>query len=406
MTISREAHLSSFADLRAPVPGELTDEFLKRLPYVSEGISNPRLLPGGTCVTFELRKGFESQAELVAGRISEVAVKLCSNHRPGIFKTLAKRDTLPSSFREDPHPLLARQGEIVAFGRGRYGLGPKLVALTEYFDLRARQMAREFQADAHSFPSLIGADVLDRCRYLRNFPASLNLVCHLREDHAVLQEFARTVRLDGEQLVYDRGASSGVECLLSPSVCFHWYMWLRDSKLSQPRAITALGKCFRYESTNLTGLERLWDFTMREIIFVGPADYVLRNRTTLVELSTHLLDELGMAYEITTATDPFFVDSYAAQSAYQQGFELKYELLAPLPYSGIKLAVGSINYHQDFFGRSFAIETGDGPAHTGCIGFGYERLALAFVAQHGVDEKHWPDTVVSRMKEAHSIENV
>ncbi len=398
--------MTSFADLGATVPEELADELLKRLPYVSEGISNPRLLPGGARVSFDLRPGFESQAELVAGRISEVAAKLCSNHRPGTSKTLRKRDALPSSFREDPHPLLAGQGEIVAFGRGRYGLGPKLVALTEYFDLRARQMAREFQAEAYSFPSLVGADVLDRCRYLKNFPASLNLVSHLREDHSVLQEFARTVRWDGDQMVYNPGASSGVECLLSPSVCFHWYMWLRDSTLSQPRAITALGKCFRYESTNLTGLERLWDFNMREIIFVGPAKYVLANRTTLVELSAGLLDELGMAYEITTATDPFFVDSYAVQAAYQQGFELKHELLAPLPYSGKKLAVGSINYHQDFFGRSFAIETGEGPAHTGCIGFGYERLALAFVAQHGVDEKRWPDAVINGMKETHSIQNV
>ncbi len=394
-----EALVSTFADLQAAVPEELADEFLKRLPYVSEGISSPQLLPGGARVSFELRPGFESQAELVAGRISEVAVKLCSNHRPGTSKTLAKRDVLPSSFREDPHPLLIEQGEIAVFGRGRYGLGPKLVALTEYFDLRARQMAREFQAAAHSFPSLVGADVLDRCRYLRNFPASLNLVSHLREDHGALQEFARSVRWDGEQMVYDRHAASGVECLLSPSVCFHWYMWLRDSTLSQPRAITALGKCFRYESSNLTGLERLWDFNMREIIFVGPADYVLANRNILVKLSASLLDELGLAYEIATATDPFFVDSYAVQAAYQQGFELKYELLAPLPYSGKKLAVGSINYHQDFFGRSFAIETPEGPAHTGCIGFGYERLALAFVAQHGVDEKRWPAAVVQGMKE-------
>lgn len=394
--------MTSFADLGATVPEELTDEFLKRLPYVSEALSNPRLIAGGARVAFELRSGFETQAEAVAGRISEIAVKLCANHRPGLAKTLAKREALPSSFRDDPHPLLAQQGDIVTFGRGRYGLGQRLSTLIEYFDIRVKQMAREFQAERRIFPSLVGADVLDRCRYLKNFPSSLNLVSHLREDHAALQEFARTVHCDGSgELVYDRNASSGVQCLLSPSVCFHWYMWLRDSKLAQPCSVTALGKCFRYESTNLTGLERLWDFNMREIIFVGPAEYVLRNRTTLVDLSAHFLDELGLAYEISTATDPFFVDSYAVQAAYQQGFELKYELLAPLPYSGKKLAVGSINYHQDFFGRSFAIETSEGPAHTGCIGFGYERLALAFVAQYGVDEKQWPDAVLRGMKEAH-----
>ncbi len=390
--------MRSLADLTRTIPDELIDEFLKRLPYVSEGIRDIQLLPGASRVAFDLRPGFESQAELVASRISEVAGRLCVNHRPGISKTLAKQDVLATSFSADPHPLLIEQGEIALFGRGRYGFGPKLVALLEHFDRRVRQMAVRFQAEAHSFPSLIGADVLDRCRYLRNFPSSLNMVAHLREDHGVIQEFARSVRWDGEQLACDHAGLSGVECLLSPSVCFHWYMWLRDSELSRPRAITAIGKCFRYESSNLTGLERLWDFTMREIVFVGPSDYVLASTRALVDISAQFLNELGMAYEITTATDPFFVDSYAVQAAYQQGFDLKFELLAPLPYNGKKLAVGSINYHQDFFGRSFAIQADRSPAHTGCIGFGYERLALAFLAQHGLDEKNWPEAVRSGME--------
>lgn len=388
------------SELATPIPEELAEELLKRLPYVSEGIGSARLLPGHSSVEFELRPGFESQASVVASRISEVAGKLCLSYRPGASRTLVRREKLPGSFNADPHPLLQEQGELVVFGRGRYGLGPKLVRLIDYFDRRALSMAAEFDAAPHAFPALIGADVLDRCRYLKNFPASLNLVSHLREDHAILQEFARSVQVDGAGLVFDRNAASSVECLLSPSVCFHWYMWLRDSLLERPRAVTALGKCFRYESSNLTGLERLWDFNMREIIFVGPAEYVLDARNRLVDLSARFLDELGMAYEISTATDPFFVDSYAVQAAYQQGFELKYELLAPLPYSGKKLAVGSVNYHQDFFGRSFCIQAGENPAHTGCLGFGYERLALAFIAQHGPDESKWPEIVRAGLQDA------
>jgi seryl-tRNA synthetase len=392
--------VSAYAELSTAIPDELIEEFLKRLPYISEGIHNTRLLPGANRVAFDLQSDAQANAQIVASRITEVAAKLCLNYRPGTSKTLAKQDRLPSSFQADPHPLLAERGEIVLFGRGRYGFGPKMVALMEYFDIQVRRMAAAFQAPAHQFPSLIGADVLERCRYLQNFPASLNLVSHLREDHRVLQDFARSARCDGKELVCEHGHMSGIECLLSPSVCFHWYMWLRDSSLPKPVAITALGKCFRFESANLSGLERLWDFSMREIIFVGPADYVLASRSTLVELCVQFLNELGMAYEITTATDPFFVDSYAVQAAYQQGFELKFELLAPLPYSGKKLAIGSINYHQDFFGRSFAIEISGKPAHTGCIGFGYERLALAFLAQHGLDESNWPHAIAHYVKAA------
>lgn len=392
--------MSAQAELSTAIPAELVEEFLKRLPYVSEGIHNTRLLPGANRVEFDLRPDTQADAGLVASRIAEVAAKLCQNYRPGVSRTLARQDALPSDFRADPHPLLLAQGEIVPFGRGRYGFGAKLVSLMEYFDMQVRRMAAAFQAQARQFPALIGAEVLQRCQYLRNFPASLNLVAHLREDHGVLQDFARSARCNGEQLVCDPAQMSGIECLLSPSVCFHWYMWLRDSQLREPCAITALGKCFRYESANLTGLERLWDFSMREIVFVGPSDYVLSSRTTLVDLSVALLKDLGMAFEITTATDPFFVESYAVQAAYQQGFELKFELLAPLPYSGKKLAIGSINYHQDFFGRSFAIESEGQPAHTGCIGFGYERMALAFLAQHGLDEKTWPAPIADHVRSA------
>ena len=77
-------------------------------------------------------------------------------------------------------------------------------------------------------------------------------------------------------------------------------------------------------------------------------------RPKLLELSSRFLNELGMACE--------------------------------------KLAVGSINYHQDFFGRTFAIHTGDGPAHTGCLAYGWERLALAFLA-HGLDSKICPEAL-------------
>jgi seryl-tRNA synthetase len=180
-------------------------------------------------------------------------------------------------------------------------------------------------------------------------------------------------------------------------VCFHWYAALADSAMPEPSVITAVGKCFRYESSLMAGLERLWDFTMREIIFVGPAEFVRGQRPALVQASVELLGELGLAFEIATATDPFFADAYAAQAAYQQGFELKFELLLPLPYSGRPLAIGSINYHQDFFGRSFAIGTSDGPAHTGCLAFGLERFALAFLAQHGLDRRAWPAAIASEV---------
>ncbi len=387
--------MKAFTDLDVEVPQRLEAELLKRIPYVSEGIRNPRLTSGGRRLTFDLLDRFADRAADVCAAVADVARRVTRDLRVLSVRTLARRDALPSAFRDDPHPLLEARGDITPLGTGRYAFGPRLVALMAALDARIGEIAAALAAPAFAFPALIGADVLDRCQYFRNFPTALSFVSHLREDHASIREFAREARWSEGRLEFDATRLSPVDCLLAPSVCFHWYACLSGRTLGS-QTITAKGRCFRYESANLTGLERLWDFTMREVIFAGPPEYVSAQRQACLDRSVALLDALGLAYEVTTATDPFFADVYAAQAAYQQGFELKYELLAPLPYCGRSLAVGSLNYHQDFFGRSFGIQTGSAPAHTGCLGFGLERLALAFIAQHGVDEGAWPEWYARR----------
>lgn len=383
--------------LPAPLPAELVDEFEKKLAYVAEGLEAARYDPSTVSVAFRLAGAEPGTIALVEARIREVADKLCRYHRPGRARILAEGKGPATLYEADPHDALEARGELARFGAGRFALGPLLTRLVSALDREMEGMAAAMAAPPYQFPSLIAAEVLDRCRYLTNFPASLTLVSHLREDLGTLQEFARTVAWDGRALRYPGTAAAPADTLLSPSVCFHWYHWLHDSVLTAPRSITAKGKCFRYESSNLSGLERLWDFTMREIVFVGPPDFVLDRRQASIAHAVRLLDALGLRYTVATATDPFFVDSYAVQAAFQQGFELKFELLCPLPYAGRNLAVGSVNYHQDFFGRSFAITASDAPAHTGCIGFGLERLALAVAAQHGPDPVAWPRWITSRL---------
>ncbi|HZU38420.1 MAG TPA: aminoacyl--tRNA ligase-related protein, partial [Gemmataceae bacterium] len=154
------------------------------------------------------------------------------------------------------------------------------------------------------------------------------------------------------------------------------------------------GKCFRYESSNMQGLRRLWDFTMREIVFLGDRDGVLKRRERGIELMSRFLDEHQLAGEIRTASDPFFIAPDAvAKTYFQLSAETKYEVSLLLPENA-RVAVGSLNYHTDFFGRAFntSVENG-GPMHSVCIAFGLERWVHAFLAQHGTQPQHWPQAV-------------
>ena len=133
---------------------------------------------------------------------------------------------------------------------------------------------------------------------------------------------------------------------------------------------------------------------MRELVFLGSRESVLQERERCVEVVGAFFDNLRLAAEIRTASDPFYIAPDAASKTYfQLTAETKYEVSALLP-DGQRLAVGSLNYHTDFFGRAFEIDIqGAGRAHSVCIGFGLERLVCAFLAQHGTDASAWPESV-------------
>ena len=381
-------------ELDTPVPATLASDFLSKLHYVSEGMAGFGFVDGGrAAVQFRLQDEALDRVDVVRTHIREIAAKMTRSFREFRPKVLASRD-VTGRCTADPHAPLLAAGELREFGRGRYGLGPRVSELMACFDTDITALAGRMAAPRFTFPSLIGGDVLERCRYLRSFPHSLNLVTHLREDLEAVQAFASDVRWDDHAVRMPAGVTAAPECLLSPSVCFHWYAWLAGQALPRSQPITAIGKCFRYESGSMRGLERLWDFTMREIIFVGTSDYVLLERDRMVEAIAGLLGQWEIGFEISSAMDPFFIEDFSTQTAFQLAFDLKFEIRAALPYSTGSLAAGSFNYHQDFFGKAFGISIAPGRvAHTGCAGFGLERLALAFLAQHGLDRAAWPAAV-------------
>ena len=70
---------------------------------------------------------------------------------------------------------------------------------------------------------------------------------------------------------------------------------------------------------------------------------------------------------------------------------LKFELLIPYHASAKPTACMSFNYHRDHFGQVWGLQDNrDEFAHTGCVAFGMDRLAVALFANHGLDVARWP----------------
>ena len=92
---------------------------------------------------------------------------------------------------------------------------------------------------------------------------------------------------------------------------------------------------------------------------------------------------------------PFFGRAGRLLATNQRTEELKYELVVRL-YGELNdgTAVVSANCHETHFGDAFGLTTADGrTAHSACVGFGMERIALAMLRTHGFDLAVWPSPV-------------
>lgn len=379
------------------IPRHLIGDVRSRLAYVDELITGAEISPAGELIHVQLRRApSKDEIESIESKTLRVVTLMAKGALPSKAEILEDHLDRRVPYQLDPMPELLARGEIHQEARGVYTLGPLVTRLMDYFESRFLELAGEFSAAPYRFPTLIPARYLARVNYFRAFPHSLTFVTHLREDLDVIDHFAAHADTDeiGELNVASE-KYAGVKALLSPAVCYHLYFSLADKPLpGEHVVVTAVGNCFRYESTNLTSLERLWNFTMREVIFVGAKDFVLENREASRQHMQAVFEEIGLAYRVESANDPFFIGEFRRQAAFQSAFQLKFEIRAALPFRKGTLAVGSYNYHQDFFGRNLNITLPDGsPAHTGCTAFGLERMAFAFLAQYGLDPQHWPTAV-------------
>jgi seryl-tRNA synthetase len=379
------------------IPGHLTGEVQSKLAYLDERVVKASVAETGDLIHLELRETIDAAAQAeIDAKVQRIVQALAKGAIAPKIEVLEDHLNRMTPYLKDPMPELLASGEVNQEATGIFTLGPLLARLINYFEAQFIALADQFDAHPYRFPTLIPASYLDRVNYFRAFPHSLTFVTHLREDLDVIDHFAGHAACDEHgRLNMPSETFSQVQTLLSPAVCYHLYFALADQPLPGGRlAATAVGNCFRYESSNLVSLERLWNFTMREVIFVGDKDFVLENR----EASRHFMEDvfahIGLAYRVESANDPFFIGEFRKQAAFQSAFQLKFEIRAHLPFRDGSLAVGSYNYHQDFFGRHLNITLPDGsPAHTGCTAFGLERMAFAFLAQFGPDPHQWPAEV-------------
>lgn len=319
-------------------------------------------------------------------------VKLIRDPHKLTFKTIGSQVYQRGIMNE----LLSR-GWVRCLGEGLIVFSGGFVRIMGYFHNVFKSVAKKFNAEEIVLPDLMPLSAIQDSQYLRSFPHQALLVSHIE------------VKRLGEQ-ISNKKKSESVDridliklpvkqfSLLTPTVCLNIFELWRGKRIqqNQPLISTSTKRCFRNEKQKLLGLERLMNFTMLEIVFCGSPAFVIKTREALLSCTARILQENNLIGEVRRGKDPFFKADFQDsrilfKSLLQERFGVKYELLLSLPGERREIAVSSYNVHFEYFTRAFDIKkVNKGTIWSGCVGFGLERWAFAFLAQYGLDAETWP----------------
>ncbi len=249
---------------------------------------------------------------------------------------------------------------------------------------------REPDTEVLRFPPVMSRRQVEKSGYLNSFPHFLGCVCCLSGAETEIRGAVERFEAGQDWTP----ALSPADLVLSPAACYPVYPLVasRGEVPAQGLLFDVASDCFRHEPSK--ELDRLQSFRMREYVCVGTAQQVDEFRRRWMARAPDLAGQLGLSWRIDQASDPFFGRGGKLMAVNQVEQGLKFELLVPVRSAQQPTACMSFNCHRDHFGAAWNLRGAAGEvAHTGCVAFGIDRLALALFATHGIELADWPKAV-------------
>ncbi len=286
-------------------------------------------------------------------------------------------------------PYVRYRDELVAAGllipsgvRGVYGRSGVFEDIIERFERLVTAAGADQEADVVRFPPIFSRAHYSRINHIHNFPDLMGSVHAFtggdREHRALVASFEARQSTPPESAEHWSRQLTPSEVMLIPAACYPLYPTQTGTLPDGGRVVDLRAFVFRHEPSDDPA--RMQIFRQREFVRLGSAEEALAHRDEWLARGKALLTSLGLPVEAVVANDPFFGRGGRLARATQREQTLKFELVVPICSQERPTAISSTNYHLDYFGHAFDIHTTDGqPAHTACIGFGLERIALALL---------------------------
>jgi seryl-tRNA synthetase len=289
---------------------------------------------------------------------------------------------------------LVAAGHLIPSGvPGVFGRSGTFEGVIEHFEALVTRKGTDQNAEVMRFPPLLSRKTYAGTDHIETMPHLLGSVHTFEGAEAEHSEMVHRMR-EGEDWSVGLVAT---DVVLAPAACYPLYPTATGTLPEGGRTVDLRTFVFRHELSDDPA--RMQIFRQREYVRLGTPDQAVAHRDEWIRRGLEIHQSLGLDVRKELANDPFFGRGGRVMKATQREQNLKYELVVPITSEEKPTAITSSNCHLDHFGAAFDIKTADSAvAHTSCVGFGLERVALALFRTHGLDPDAWPFEVRSVLK--------
>ena len=298
---------------------------------------------------------------------------------------MVSAETASGTARREFRDRLLDHGLLIATGvQGVYGRSAEFEDTVERIDLLVARTGGGDLAERMRFPPVLNRAHFERSGYLKSFPHLAGTIHTFAGDDRAHRDLLHAVEESADWSATFRAAP----VVLVPAACYPVYPTLAGTLPRGGRLVDVMSYCFRHEPSD--DAARMQMFRMHEHVRAAEPEAVVTWREVWLRRAEEMVQALDIDGRAEAASDPFFGRGGQLLAANQRDRGLKLEIVAPIASRDAPAAIISLNYHQNYFGDLFGITTADGEAaHTACVGFGLERIALALYYRHGLDRSHW-----------------
>ena len=286
---------------------------------------------------------------------------------------------------------LVSAGHLIPSGvPGLYGRSGTFEGVIEHFERYVTRVGADQRAEVMRFPPLLARKTYERTDHIETMPQLLGSVHSFFGAEREHSDLVHRLH-EGE----DWSAALGpTDTVLVPAACYPLYPTATGTLPPEGRVVDLLTFVFRHEPSDDPA--RMQCFRQREFVKLGTPSEAVAHRDEWIRRGLEIHRSMGLDVRKELANDPFFGRGGRVMKATQREQNLKYELVVPITSEEKPTAITSSNCHLDHFGLAFDIRTADGAvAHSACVGFGLERIALALFKTHGMEPDAWPREVRS-----------